>query len=92
MINSLGFNTAASLHNYTIVYLPNSIQWLVDGNLIRQVNCLEVSPYICPSAPLSIYLSLFDAVYVSGAIWAGPINYALSPFYANFRNLMVWPA
>jgi len=73
-------DTHDNYHNYTIDWQPDSLQWLIDGNVMRTVNKADTlssdgSHYQYPSTPARVQLSIWPAGIPSSApgtvSWAG---------------------
>lgn len=75
--HSIGGNTHTDQHSYAIKWSSDSIQWLIDGGVVRTLDRINTTmvngQYAYPSQPGKVFLSLWDGG--SGAQgtkdWAG---------------------
>ncbi|GAN11318.1 glycoside hydrolase [Mucor ambiguus] len=77
----VGINTASGIHNYTVDWSPERIEFFVDRKLIRTVvnkdNCNKEGDCTYPTHAATIQIGLWDSSAVSGTTqWArGPIDW-----------------
>eukprot|EP00252_Welwitschia_mirabilis_P022235 TRINITY_DN5972_c0_g1_i5.p1 TRINITY_DN5972_c0_g1~~TRINITY_DN5972_c0_g1_i5.p1 ORF type:complete len:325 (+),score=44.40 TRINITY_DN5972_c0_g1_i5:51-1025(+) len=84
----LWFDPTKDFHNYSILWTPHHILWLVDGILIRRFPKLKSLGATYPSKPMSVYATLWD-----GSDWATDggkykANYTYAPFVSNYKNFI----
>jgi len=82
----LGFDAALALHNYTIEWLPNAINWYVDGVLKHTVNA--GAGVTLPSRPQNIFMNLWASTGVNA--WTGPFVY-MAPVSAEVSQVSYKP-
>jgi xyloglucan:xyloglucosyl transferase len=85
----LWFDPTQDFHNYSILWTPQHIMFLVDNIPIRQFPKLKSVESQYPSKPMSIYATLWDA-----SDWATDggkykANYTYEPFLSTYSNLIV---
>ncbi|GLJ44623.1 hypothetical protein SUGI_0937900 [Cryptomeria japonica] len=82
----LWFDPTQDFHNYSILWTPSQILFLVDGIPIRRFPKSESLGVIYPSKPMSVYATIWDA-----SSWATDggrykANYSYEPFLTTFSN------
>lgn len=80
----LSFDATADFHNYALEWLPNSLRWYVDGQLVRE--------YLgqTSSIPQRILINLW-AGDAANSSWMGSFNYT-QPVSAQYKNYSYQPA
>lgn len=84
----LGFDSSAGFHTYAIEWMPDSIKWFVDGNLVHTEN--EDIDKILPSTPGQIMMNLWPGTD-SVNDWLGEFTYS-SPLQAQYSSVSFEPA
>lgn len=69
---TLDFDATAEFHTYSIEWVPNSVRFYVDGNLMHTAT-QEMSRMVLPQ---NILLTIWAS---DAATWAGPLNAASAP-------------
>ncbi|MDX8414284.1 MAG: family 16 glycosylhydrolase, partial [Mariprofundales bacterium] len=82
----LGFDASLAFHDYTIEWLPNIINWYVDGILKHTVNAS--ASVTLPSHPQHVFLNLWAATGVDA--WTGPFNYS-TPLVSQVDQMTYTP-
>ncbi|XP_006848333.2 probable xyloglucan endotransglucosylase/hydrolase protein 32 [Amborella trichopoda] len=82
----LWFDPTATFHNYSILWSPHQILFLVDDIPIRRFPRVRALGPKYPSKPMSVYATIWDA-----SDWATDggkykANYTYEPFYATYTN------
>lgn len=85
----LWFDPTQDFHNYSILWTPQHIMFLVDSIPIRQFPKLKSVESQYPSKPVSIYATLWDA-----SDWATDggkykANYSYGPFLSTYTNFII---
>lgn len=85
----LWFDPTQDFHNYSILWTPQHIMFLVDSIPIRQFPKQKSVESQYPSKPMSIYATLWDA-----SDWATDggkyrANYTYEPFLSTYSNLII---
>lgn len=85
----LWFDPTQAFHNYTIVWTPHHIMFLVDSIPIRQFRKLKSVKSQYPLKPMSIYATLWD-----GSDWATDggkhrANYNYGPFLSSYSDFII---
>ncbi|XP_039130183.1 probable xyloglucan endotransglucosylase/hydrolase protein 33 [Dioscorea cayenensis subsp. rotundata] len=83
----LWFDPSQQFHEYTIIWNPHHIVFMVDNIPVREVNHSEAMSTAYPSKPMSMYSTIWD-----GSDWAThggkkPVNYNFAPFIASFKEM-----
>lgn len=86
-IHDLGFDCSDGFHEYVINWLPNSIEWLIDGKLVRKVERESGSSF--PEKPMFLYASVWDASYIDEARWTGPYIGSDAPYVCHYKDIQV---
>ena len=75
------FNFTAGWHDYSVVWEPKRVAWLVDGRLVRETK-MNV-----PDEPMNILMNhwLVDPKTAWGANWLGPFNDSVLPVSAEYQ-------
>lgn len=81
---ALGFDASAAYHTYSIVWLPNSISWKVDG---QQIYSVSGSIHTLPTRPGQFILNF----WVGQTAWLGAFTYT-GPLTARYKNARFTPA
>ena len=84
---NLPFDASAAMHNYAIVWLPNSISWVVDGQTLYTVNG---TPASMPTTPSNLILNFWTGAAATQS-WLGPFSYA-SPLTVTYGASSFTPA
>jgi len=82
----LGFDAALAFHDYSIEWLPNAINWYVDGVLKHTVNA--GAGVALPSRPQNIFMNLWASTGVNA--WTGAFVYT-APVSAEVRQISYKP-
>ncbi|GLJ44712.1 hypothetical protein SUGI_0940180 [Cryptomeria japonica] len=82
----LWFDPTQDFHNYSILWTPSQILFLVDGIPIRTFPKTKSLGVIYPSKPMSVYATIWDA-----SLWATDggkykANYTYQPFLSTYTN------
>lgn len=81
-----------TFHNYTINWLPNLIEWIVDGETVRTLQASEASCGF-PQTPMSVRLGVWAAgdpeLNSPGTVeWSGgAVDYNVAPFSYTVKYL-----
>ena len=59
--------------------LTNPCSWQIDGQTVRVVNNDGSGPF--PTKPVYVYMSVWDAGYISNGQWAGTYTGHDQPYY-----------
>jgi len=85
-VHELGFDCSEAFHNYTIYWTSSSIEWFIDGQLVRNLSNTNSSAY--PTKPAYVYASIWDSGSAGGE-WNGYATYANSPYFYQLANVSV---
>jgi hypothetical protein len=80
----LGFDAAKSFHTYEIDWRPNSIRWIVDGQLIHERVLWDPTPI--PDLPMQFNVNLWNS---RSSKVAGKLNANGLPTHAEIRSMRV---
>ncbi|GLJ44617.1 hypothetical protein SUGI_0937820 [Cryptomeria japonica] len=85
----LWFDPTQDFHNYSILWTPSQILFLVDGIPIRRFPKAKSLGVIYPSKPMSVYATIWDA-----SSWATDggkykANYSYEPFLSSYTNFQM---
>lgn len=84
----LWFDPTKDFHNYTILWTPHQIMFLVDSIPIRRFPNMKSLGVTYPSKPMSVYATIWDA-----SDWATDggkykANYTYAPFLSTYTNFV----
>lgn len=83
----LWFDPTLDSHEYTILWNPHHIVFLVDNVPVREfINNAASSP-VYPTRPMSLYATIWDASEWATKGGKYPVNYQYAPFVASFGKL-----
>ncbi|OMO96065.1 Glycoside hydrolase, family 16 [Corchorus capsularis] len=86
-IHDLGFDFSNGFHEYTIKWNPDSIEWLIDGKLVRKAEKKGGEGF--PQKPMYLYASIWDASYIDEARWTGPYIGSDAPYVCLYKDIRV---
>ncbi|KAJ8748841.1 hypothetical protein K2173_013272 [Erythroxylum novogranatense] len=86
-LHDLGFDYSDGFHEYVIKWYPHSIEWLIDGKIVRKVERKEGEAF--PEKPMFLYASVWDASYIDDGKWTGPYVGCDSPYVCLYRDVRV---
>ncbi|KAF3321306.1 putative xyloglucan endotransglucosylase/hydrolase protein 31 [Carex littledalei] len=86
-IHPLGFDYSDDFHEYLIKWSPQTIEWLVDGKLIRKEERKPDEAW--PEKPMFLYSSVWDASYIDEGRWTGNYVGCDAPYVCSYRNVRV---
>ncbi|CAM8971875.1 unnamed protein product [Rhodiola kirilowii] len=86
-VHELGFDCSDGFHEYEIVWLPGTIEWLIDGRRVRKVDKIEGEGF--PEKPMFLYASVWDASYIDGGRWTGTYVGWDAPYVCLYKNVYV---
>ena len=78
----LPFNTSNAYHNYTIIWLPNKITWLIDRAVIYSTT---------KAVPNKAMQIVFNLWVTNSVTWAGQIQDHKLPTYAYLKSVSFNP-
>ncbi len=78
----LSFNTTTAFHDYTIIWLPGKITWLVDGVVVH------TTKEAVPDRPMQVIFNLWAT---KSEKWAGKITSAKLPAFAYVEKVKFEP-
>ncbi|CAI5981072.1 unnamed protein product [Closterium sp. NIES-65] len=88
VVIDLGFDASQNFHTYAVTYADDSIQWFIDGELVRTV--LKSTSSSFPSMNVYLYSSVWNASFINGGSWAGvysdPTN---APYTITVKNVNI---
>ncbi|MBV8372667.1 MAG: family 16 glycosylhydrolase, partial [Candidatus Eremiobacteraeota bacterium] len=76
---ALPFDSSLAFHTYSIVWLPNSISWVVDG---KTLYAAHGSPATMPTHPSNFVLNFWSGTNALDN-WLGPLHYT-HPLHALY--------
>lgn len=82
-----------TVHTYTVNWQRDSIQWLIDGNLVRTLTAAEAGDYF-PQTPMNLRIGIWaggDPKNSPGTIeWAGgKTDYSAGPFTMYLKSVKI---
>ncbi|GLJ44611.1 hypothetical protein SUGI_0937630 [Cryptomeria japonica] len=85
----LWFDPTKDFHNYSILWTPHQILFMVDSIPIRRFPKVKSLGMQYPSKPMSVYATIWDA-----SAWATDggkykANYSYQPFVSTYTNFMI---
>ena len=80
----LGFDATADFHTYEIDWLPNTIRWLIDGEVVYERMTWDPTPI--PNRPLQFNLNLWHS---RSREFAGTLASADLPASASLRSIEI---
>lgn len=83
---ALPFDASADFHTYGIEWLPDTVRWYADGNMIHEVRGGAASRLVRTQ---QIFLSLLGAQKLSA--WLGPLDPAKAPWNAQYACVAYAP-
>ncbi|GMI98360.1 XYLOGLUCAN ENDOTRANSGLUCOSYLASE/HYDROLASE 20, xyloglucan endotransglucosylase/hydrolase 20 [Hibiscus trionum] len=86
-IHDLGFDCSDGFHEYTIKWSPDSIEWVIDGKVVRKTEKKEGEGF--PEKPMFLYASVWDASYIAEARWTGPYIGSDAPYVCLYKDIQV---
>lgn len=86
-IHPLGFDYSDDFHEYLIKWGPQTIEWLVDGKLIRKEERKPDQAW--PEKPMFLYSSVWDASYIDEGRWTGNYVGCDAPYVCSYRDVRV---
>lgn len=66
---------------------PNSIEWLIDGKLVRKEERKEGEEF--PRKPMYLYASVWDASCIDEGRWTGPYVGCDAPYVCLYKDIHV---
>ncbi|CAN1157554.1 Probable xyloglucan endotransglucosylase/hydrolase protein 27 [Linum perenne] len=91
-VHDLGFDCSDGFHEYTIKWYPESIQWLIDGKVVRKEvkkEGEEGGQCCFPGKPMFLYASVWDASYIDEGRWTGPYHGCDAPYVCLYKDIHV---
>lgn len=84
-------NPSSDFHKYTMEWTKNSIQWLVDDTLVRELKYQDANGgFQYPQTPMQIKLGTWSPKEKGSQEWAGgPPDFSKGPFLAHFKSIVV---
>ncbi|KAK5159560.1 hypothetical protein LTS14_002702 [Recurvomyces mirabilis] len=83
-----------SLHNYTIVWTKDQLQWIIDGNVARTVPYAEPGQY--PQTPSKLKFGIWaggDSPQPGTVAWAGgKVDWTKGPFTMTVQSITITDA
>ncbi|PPD90054.1 hypothetical protein GOBAR_DD12991 [Gossypium barbadense] len=86
-IHDLGFDCSDGFHEYTIKWNPDSIEWVIDGKVVRKAEKKEGEAF--PEKPMFLYASVWDASYIAEGQWTGPYIGCDVPYVCLYKDIQV---
>uniref|UniRef100_A0A803NXN5 GH16 domain-containing protein n=1 Tax=Cannabis sativa TaxID=3483 RepID=A0A803NXN5_CANSA len=86
-IHHLGFDCSDKFHLYVINWGPDSIEWLIDGKIIRTEERKEGLGF--PHRPMFLYASIWDASYIAKGSWTGTYVGCDAPYHCLYKEIHV---
>ncbi|KAK5783463.1 putative xyloglucan endotransglucosylase/hydrolase 21 -like protein [Gossypium arboreum] len=86
-IHDLGFDCSDGFHEYTIKWNPDSIEWVIDGKVVRKAEKKEGEAV--PEKPMFLYASVWDASYIAEGQWTGPYIGCDVPYVCLYKDIQV---
>ncbi|KAM6601228.1 hypothetical protein CsatA_020837 [Cannabis sativa] len=74
-------------HLYVINWGPDSIEWLIDGKIIRTEERKEGLGF--PHRPMFLYASIWDASYIAKGSWTGTYVGCDAPYHCLYKEIHV---
>ncbi|KAI3720304.1 hypothetical protein L6452_21220 [Arctium lappa] len=85
----LWFDPTQDFHQYTILWNKHHIVFLVDNIPVREVIHNQVSFFVYPSKPMSLYTTIWDASEWATHGGKYPVNYNYAPFVASLGEFEI---
>lgn len=82
-MNALGFDSSITMADYAFQWLPDTIRWFVNGQLVREEKRADDRPF--PTHPSKIYISLWNGQGKDNEAWLKPFSYPGSPLVARYE-------
>jgi endo-1,3-1,4-beta-glycanase ExoK len=76
-IIALGFDASATMNDYALEWMPESLRWFANGRLIQEIKSSEDTPL--PSRPGKIMLSVWSGAGADTEGWLGRFAYPGQP-------------
>ncbi|KAI4354978.1 hypothetical protein L6164_003797 [Bauhinia variegata] len=83
----LGFDCSNGFHEYVIKWSADSIEWLIDGKLVRKEEKKDLEDF--PQKPMFLYASIWDASYIDEGRWTGKYNGCDAPYVCLYKDIRV---
>jgi endo-1,3-1,4-beta-glycanase ExoK len=82
---ALGFDSSTTMADYAFQWLPDTIRWFINGQLVREQRRAEARPF--PSNPSKIYISLWNGQGKDNEAWLKPFSYPGAPLVARYERI-----
>lgn len=83
----LPFDASLAMHTYAIAWFPDSISWIVDGQVLYTANG---SPSTLPTNPSTLIVNFWTGNTADIVSWLGPFTYT-SPLVARYGSASFSP-
>lgn len=86
-IHELGFDCSDGFHEYVIKWQPHSIEWLIDGKLVRREERKDDEDF--PDKPMFLYASIWNASDIDKGRWCGTYVGCDAPYVCLYKKVHV---